>query len=291
MSAARQLKRYGRVGVHTQLSLNCRFTGKFGKTDPSPTDQTKYHSEERCALRTKLLGHAQRCIEWQKLRELAVIRAELVLGDRAKTALLPQLANVEQAQQLNAMSRQLDSLQKSQNAGFPSVQGAEAADDIKQAVASAVNFAKVEDVASRIEITVGTDVADGEDLDDLEDRLLRILELLSSKKATDGFKRVRPMSDLRIPVKIIFWLAHLVAAGNNNTQRVYKKGYDVLAGHDVESRVCVVVLRFLIQQLHRLGQADFKFQVNLLRAPTCRMNFSSALGTGTRLHVAASGRR
>ena len=202
-------KRYGLVGVHTQLSLNCRFTGKFGKTDPSPADQEKYDSEERCALRTKLLNHAQRCVQWQKLRNLPVIRAELVLGDRAKTALLPQSANVEQAQQLNAMSHQLGSLQKSQNAGFSSVKGAvaEAADDIKQAVTSAVNFAKVEAVASRIEISVGIDVADGEDL---EDRLLRILELLngSSKKATDGFKRVRSMSDLRIPVKIIFWLAH-----------------------------------------------------------------------------------
>ena len=114
-------KRYGLVGVHTQLSLNCRFTGKFRKTDPSPSvlaDQAKYHSEERCALRTKLLGHAQRCVEWQKLRKLAVIRAELVLGGRAKTALLP--SNVELAQQLNAMSRQLGPLQKSQNAGFSS---------------------------------------------------------------------------------------------------------------------------------------------------------------------------
>ena len=155
---------------------------------------------------------------------------------------------------------------------------AEAADDIKQAVTSAVNFAKVEAVASRIETSVGIDVANG---GDLEDRLLWIRELLSSKKATDGFKRVRPVSDLRIPVKIIFWLAHPCKAGKNKTQKVYKKGYDVLADDDAKSRVCVVALRFLIQQLHRLGQADFKFQVNLLRAPTCRMNFSPALGTGT----------
>ena len=140
---------------------------------------------------------------------------------------------------------------------------AEAADEIKQAVTSVVNFAKVEAVASRIEISVGIDVADGEDL---EDRLLRILELLngSSKKATDGFKRVRSMSDLRIPVKIIFWLAYPRKAGKNKTQKVFSKGYDVLADDDAQHRVCVVALRFLLQELYRLGQADFKFEVNLL---------------------------